>query len=57
MAIANAGRKEGIFIQVSREIDRLAGQKQACEVVVRIPLSPEGGVGLASMSVEKIRLK
>lgn len=55
--LINADKQDRIFTQLRMEIDRITDLRQACEVVVRVPLSPEGGIGVASMSVEKMRLK
>jgi len=53
---AHADKAHAVLMAVFLEVQRWGKEKKSCEVVVRIPLSPEGTVGFATMSIEKIRL-
>jgi hypothetical protein len=45
-----------IMMSAFAELQRRMAEKKQCEMVVRIPLSPEGTVGHATLSIEKIKL-
>jgi len=44
------------ILRAWEEIQRCAAEKRACEIVVRFPLSPDGTIGQAMMSIERIKL-